>query len=359
LYHNLKSMMELECIDGVLISNSNNIRYISGYGEKNAYALITLKKNYLLTDGRYTELAEKTCKGFEILNWQEEVSVNKEGKLKKIVNDIVNMEKIKRLGFEAEYTTYKEFTELYDMVDTEITPVVGMVEKLREIKSEEELKSMKTACQINDRVFKRLLKDIKIGVTEKELSALSKYYVSLEGGDEYKLDNIFLFGKRSSLISASPSNNKLEFGDFVLMNYGAGYNGYISDFTRTVVIGEATEKQRNIYNIVKNAEKNAVDAIKAGILANEPFHASAKVFSDENCLEYHYEGMGHGIGLHIHETPYLEKGSNVILEKNNVLTVEPGLYIPDWGGVRIEDMLVVKEGSSELLSHSPRDLIVI
>lgn len=359
MYHNLKSMMEMECIDGVLIRNPNNIRYISGYGQKNSYALITYKNNYLLTDGRYTELAEKTCKGFEIINWQKEVSVNREGKIKKIINDIIRKEKIKRLGFEAEYTTYKEFTELYDMIGTEITPVVGMVEKLREIKSEEEIKFIKKACDINDRVFLRLVKDIKIGVTEKELSALSKYYVSLEGGDEYNVDNIFLFGKRSSLISASPSDNKIENGNFVLMNYGAGYNGYISDFTRTIVIGQATEKQKNIYRIVQKAQEKAIDTIRAGILASEPFKASSKVFSDENCLEYHYEGMGHGIGLHMHETPFIERNSNKILEKNNVITVEPGIYIPEWGGVRIEDMIVVKEDCSQVLTHSSRDLMIL
>lgn len=354
VFNQLELMMSKEYIDGLFVSNPSNVQYISGYREEHAYAVITAKGRYLLTDGRYEEIATKTCKGFEVIDWQK-----KDGKLKGAIDAIVKKEKIKRLGFEAEYITYKQFTELYDMIDAEITPVVGLIEQLRVRKTSEELMYLREACHINDLVFERILKDIKVGVTEKELAALCSYYLRIEGGDAKISGNIVLTGKRSSLIIASPIDKKVEYGDLVLINYGASYNGYLTDFSRTVVVGEPTKEQREIYSVVQNAQRAAIESIKAGVLAKAPFNASEKILKDSNYSQYHYEGMGHGIGLFLHEEPFLSKISKNILEENNVIAVEPGLYIPDWGGIRIEDMLVVTEDGYELLTKSSRDLIVI
>jgi Xaa-Pro aminopeptidase len=352
---NLIEKMKKEYIDGFFISNPYNVHYISGFREKFAYALITEKGKYILTDGRHKEIASKTTKGFEIIDWQQ-----KKNKLKQAVDEIIKKEGVKRLGFEAEHLTYKKFTELYDMVDAEITPVIGLVEQLRVVKTDEEIENLRKASQINDRVFERLLKNIKVGKTEKEISALCNYYVRLEGGDTQISENIFLTGSRSSQIMASPSDRKIEEGDLLLINYGASYNGYLTDFSRTVVVGkEPTPKQREAYEVVKEAQMAAIKAIKAGVLAKEPFYASEKVFKDTGYRKYHYEGMGHGIGLFLHEEPFLDKNSKLILEKNNVLTVEPGLYIPDWGGIRIEDTVLVTEEGYELLTKSSRELIVV
>jgi Xaa-Pro aminopeptidase len=352
MFDRIISFMKDEYIDGLFISNPYNVQYISGYREKHAYALITEKGRYLLTDGRYKELATKTTRGFEIIDWQK-----KEHKLKEVVNEIIKKENIKRLGFEAEYITYKQFTELYDMIKAEITPVLGIIEKMREIKNADEIACLKAACEINDRVFDKLLKKIRVGISEKELSALCTYYIKIEGGDAYVEENIFLTGKRTSLIIGSPTDAKIEQGDFLLMNYGARYKGYLTDFSRTVVIGQPDAEQDRIYRAVLKAQTKAINSIKAGALAKEPFYASAKVFESEDLLQYHYEGMGHGIGLFMHEEPFLDKNSKNILEKNSVLTVEPGIYIPDWGGVRIEDIVHITEEGNEILSKSPRELI--
>ncbi|MFO7888329.1 MAG: Xaa-Pro peptidase family protein [Eubacteriales bacterium] len=355
MLENLIKKMQKEYIDGFFISNPYNVQYISGFREKFAYALITKKGKYILTDGRHKEIASKTTKGFEIINWQQ-----KENKLKQAVDEIIKKEGVKRLGFEAEHLTYKKFTELYDMVDAEITPVIGLVEQLRVVKTEEEIQNLKKASQINDRVFKRLLKNIKTGKTEKEISALCNYYIRLEGGDTKISENIFLTGSRSSQIMASPSDAEIKEGDLFLINYGASYKGYLTDFSRTVIVGkEPTPKQKEAYEVVKKAQMEAIKSIKAGVLAKEPFYASEKIFIDTGYRENHYEGMGHGIGLFLHEEPFLDKNSKLILEKNNVLTVEPGLYIPDWGGIRIEDTVLVTEEGYELLTKSPRELIVI
>ncbi|SCY21403.1 M24 family metallopeptidase [Alkaliphilus peptidifermentans] len=354
MFNKIMLLMQNEFIDGLLISNPYNVQYISGYREQHAYALITEKGRYLLTDGRYKELASKTTRGFQIIDWQK-----KEYKLKEAINELIKEENIKRLGFEAEYITYKQFTDLYDMIQAEITPVVGMIEKLREIKSPEEIYNLKIACQINDMVFLKLLDEIKVGITEKELSALCEYYIKKEGGDAQVSESVFLAGKRSSLILGSPTDARLEKGDFLLMNYGARYKGYMSDFSRTVVIGKPDSEQKRIYEVVQNAQNAAINSIKAGVLAKEPFFKSAKVFEEADLIRYHYEGMGHGIGLFLHEEPFLDKNSKNILEKNAVLTVEPGIYIPEWGGVRLEDIIVVTETGSELLSKTTRELIEI
>ena len=355
MLENLIEKMQKEYIDGFFISNPYNVHYISGFREKFAYALITEKGKYILTDGRHKEIAAKTTKGFEIIDWQK-----KEKKLKQAVNEIIKKEDLKRLGFEAEHLTYKKFTELYDMVDAEITPVVGLVEQLRVVKTQEEIQNLKIASEINDRVFQRLLKNIKAGKTEKQISALCSYFIRLEGGDTEMSENIFLTGSRSSQVMASPTDEEIKEGDLFLINYGASYKGYLTDFSRTVVIGkEPTSKQKEAYEVVKEAQMEAIKSIKAGVLAKEPFYASEKIFIDTGYREFHYEGMGHGIGLFLHEEPFLDKNSKLILEKNNVLTVEPGLYIPDWGGIRIEDTVLVTEEGYELLTKSSRELIVV
>lgn len=354
MFNELICMMNKEYIDGFFISNPSNVQYISGYRHESAYALITEKGRYLLTDGRYTQLAAKTCKDFEIINWKKD-----ERKLNETIKDIVKKENIRRLGFEAEYITYKQFTEFYDAIQAEITPVVGLIEQLRIIKTPEEISYLRKACEINDRVFERILKDIKVGISEKELSALCSYYLRIEGGDSKVSENIFLSGKRSSLISAPPIDNNIEYGDLILINFGSCYKGYMSDFSRSVVVGNATQKQKEIYSIVQRAQMAAIETIKAGVLAKEPYYASENIIRDTKYFPFHYKGMGHGIGLFLFEDPFLGKHSKNILEKNHVLTVEPGLYIPDWGGIRIEDMIVVTEDGYELLSKSSRDLIII
>lgn len=348
----IRAMMATEIIDGFFVSSPENVRYITGYQENNAYVLLTEKGNYVLTDGRQLELARQCCVGFEVINWQE-----KANKLKQAINEIVIGDGVKRLGFEAEHLTYKQFTDLYDMVDTEITPVLGLIERHRANKSEEELSRIRKACEINDRVFKRLALKIRPGISEREISALCDYYIRIEGGEVGV--NVVLAGNRSSLIMARPSDYTLESGDLLLMNYGATYKGYLTDFTRTVVVGDATEKQKEIYNVVRGAYQAALGAIKAGALAREPFYASEKVIREAGYREYHYEGIGHGVGLFIHEEPFLDKNSKLILEKNNVLTVEPGIYIPGWGGIRIEDVIAITDTGVECLTKTARDLLEI
>ncbi|MCT4563113.1 MAG: Xaa-Pro peptidase family protein [Maledivibacter sp.] len=350
----LISMMKEEYIDGFFISNPSNVQYITGYREEHVYAVITKRGQYLIIDGRYKELAAMECLGFEILVW------NEDGRgLTETINDIVIKDKVNRLGFEAEYITYKQFTELYDIIKAEITPVIGLVEQLRVIKTPEEISYLRQACDITERAYNNILNDIKVGISEKELVAKANYYLRIEGGDPKTSETVFLSGKRSSLIVALPTDKKIEYGDFVLINIGARYKGYLVDFSRTVVVGEPTERQEEIYSVVQKAQMEAIKGIKGGVLAKEPYYASKKVLEEAGYLKYHYKKMGHGIGLFLYEEPFLCKSSKNILVKNNVLTVEPGIYIPGWGGVRIEDVILVTEDGYEILTKTPRDLMIL
>lgn len=350
----LIAKMREEYIDGFFISNPYNVQYISGYRQEHAYAVITEKGKYLITDGRYKELAYIQCKEFEIILWDE-----KGKKINDTINEILLKDNVKRLGFEAQYITYKQFTDLFDIIKAEITPVIGLVEQLRVIKTQEEISYIRQACEITERAFNRLLNDINVGISEKELVAKSNYYLVTEGGDAKVSENIILSGKRSSLIVSSPTDKKIENGDFVLINIGARYKGYLVDFSRTVVVGKASEKQKEIYSILQKTQTEAIKTIRAGVLAKEPYLASEKIIDEMGYLDYHYKGIGHGIGLFLHEEPFISQSSKNILERNNVVTVEPGIYIPGWGGARIEDMVVVTDEGCEILTKTSRDLIVL
>lgn len=354
MYQKILDIMEKELVDGFYITNPKNVRYVSGYTSDDSFLLITKDNKFFITDARYTEQAKNECPDYEIIDWRAK------GKgMHESINYILDKTKVKRLGFESEHISHNKFVDLSQNIDIELVPVVGLVEKLRRVKTIQEIEYLREACKIADRAFNRILKDIKVGITEKSLSAKLSYYLRIEGADARSLNNIFISGKRTSLLHGIPSDKKIEYGDFVLMDFGASYNGYLSDITRTVVVGKASEKQKEVYEIEKKSQQDAIDAIKAGVPTKEPYFASLKAMEGTEYIKYHYTGIGHGIGLDVHEEPFMSPFLNDVLEKNNVVTVEPGIYIPDWGGVRIEDQVLVTEEGCEMLSFSSRDLITL
>ncbi len=343
--------MKKNNIEGMLISNPQNVRYLSGFKGDDTYLLITFQSNYVITDARYTEQAAQECPDFEVIDWRDI------GKFSRAVDYAAKKEDISKLGIEAEFINYRQFIDLKNDVKAKLVPLTKLVEKLRIIKTPEEIECARKACDISDRAFNRILSDIKIGITEKELSAKLQYYLKLEGSDARRYENIFISGKRTSLLHGIPSDKKVEYGDFVLMDFGAGYNGYLSDMTRTVVVGKADDKKKEIYEIERKSEQDAINAVKSKIIAKEVYYASIKAMENTGYLEYHYSGIGHGVGLAIHEEPFIGPKSEHLLEKNSIITIEPGIYIPGWGGVRIEDQVVVTDEGCEILTKSPRNLI--
>ncbi len=338
-------------IDAFFVSKPQNVRYISSYTGDDSYLLITQTNRYFITDPRYTEQAHQECPGYEIVNHRER------GGVADMIKYLTEQMEIKSLAFEGDHVTYTMYDEIRTKIMADTVSVTGVIEKLRAVKTPEEIHNLRVACQIADRAFDRIIKDIRVGITEKELASRLSHYMVTEGSDTKPYGNILISGKRTSLLHGIPSNKTIEYGDFVLMDYGCAYNGYLSDMTRTVVVGKATPEQRKIYELEKTMQEQATKMMVAGTAASKVYEASIQAIKDTEYFQYHYTGIGHGIGLFVHEIPFMGPKSDFILEENSVVTIEPGIYIPNWGGVRIEDQILIKKGENESLTSSTRELI--
>lgn len=351
----LHKLMEKNNIDGLFLVTEPNVRYVSRFTGADSFVLITSKNNYFITDSRYTEQAEAQCDGFNVIRY---ASNSPWKPLIETVNDLSKKDGVKRLGFEKEYLTFVMYDKMSEKVENvELVPTSYLVEELRSKKYEEEIALIQKACEIADEAYSNILKQIKVGMTEVDLALELDYQMRKLGAEDVSFDTIFISGKKTSLPHGQPSDKIIEHGDFITMDFGALYKGYHSDMTRTIVVGEASDEQIKIYNIVKKAQQIGLDTIKAGIMGKEVDRIVRESMGEYN--EYFGHGLGHGAGLEIHEPPFMGPNCDTILEKNFVVTVEPGVYIPGWGGVRIEDSVVVKENGIDILTHSTKDLLII
>ena len=348
----LINYLSKESIEGFFISRPENVRYISKYTGEDSYLFITNKENYFITDARYTEQAEQECDGFVIINWRETG-----GSVVDAIQTIVEKLKINSYLFESDFVSFTTYNNLKTKVSSEAIPSMGVIEEFRSVKTPDEIRNLRAACEISDRAFERIIKDIRVGITEKELASKLSHYMVMEGSDTKPYGNILISGKKTSLLHGIPSNNAVEYGDFVLMDYGCGFNGYLSDMTRTVVVGKASSEQKQVYSLVKQMLEDATKVMLPETKATDVYAASIVAIKNSEYFKYHYSGIGHGIGLYVHEMPFMGPKSTAVLKENNVLTIEPGIYIPNWGGVRIEDQVLITEDSNELLTHATRELI--
>lgn len=338
-------------LEGFFISKPQNVRYVSNYTGDDSYLFITQKESFFITDPRYTEQAEQECPGYRIVNWREKG--NSVGGAVRLIAEDLNL---KSFAFEGDFVNFNMYSELKKST-AEVSALTGAIEKFRAVKTPEEIQNLRAACQIADRAFDRIIKDIRVGITEKELASRLSHYMVTEGADTKPYGNILISGKRTSLLHGIPSNKTIEYGDFVLMDYGCGFNGYLSDMTRTVVVGKATPKQREVYTLEQKMVEDSKKVMIAGTPATEVYKASIEAIKDTEYLQYHYNGIGHGIGLFVHEIPFMGPKSAEILQENNVITIEPGIYIPNWGGVRIEDQILITKDGNESMTSSTRELI--
>jgi Xaa-Pro aminopeptidase len=292
--------------------------------------------------------ASQQCKGFEIIEHNNEKSIYQ----------IINSLGIKQLSFEEDFVTYGQYKELEDkLTGISLSPLNGIVNKLRRYKDSEELSIIEKAAIITDEAFGYIIEYIKPGISEKEISFELENCMRKKGASGTSFNIIVASGIRSAMPHGVASDKLVEKGDFITMDFGCVYQGYCSDMTRTIVIGKATEKQREIYNIVLEAQQKALEAIKPGISTKEVDRVARNVISTYGYGKYFGHGLGHGVGLEIHEEPRLSPLGKDILEAGMVITNEPGIYIPDFGGVRIEDLVVVTHDGNKVLSKSPKQLI--
>lgn len=350
-YKRVQELLQKLSIGAVLISNGNNMRYISGFAGETGYLYISEKRHAVVTDFRYTIQAEIEAEGYEIITIGN-------GGYDEALNNILKTDGISRLGFEAEDMLFATYNKLKDKLTVdELVPLGNEITAMRRIKTSRELERIKKAEAIGDQVFTEILGYIKPGMTELEIAARIEYLLKLNGASGSSFPAIVASGVNSSMPHAVPTSKKLEAGDFLTMDFGCVYEGYCSDMTRTIVIGKASQKQREVYDTVLKAQLAALDFIKAGVKGKEVDQVSRDIIYKagyEGCFGH---GLGHSVGLHIHENPRLSMLEEDVIEEGMTETVEPGIYIKGFGGVRIEDLVVVTKDGHENFTFSEKKLI--
>ena len=339
--------------EGVLVYNPSNMFYLSGYtGE--GLVLITRKVCAIVTDFRYTEQAENQAPGFQVL--MTETGRNHET----IAGELCREAGVDTLYYEDDYVTVRTFESCRKHIPgVEWKNVGGAVEALREVKDENELSLIAHACKLTSEAFERILGKIKEGVTEKELALTLDFDMMSHGASAPSFSTIVAAGANGSLPHAVPGEYKLRKGDMITMDFGACFGNYCADMTRTVALGQPSDEMLKVYNIVLEAQKRAQDAVAAGKCCRD-IDAIARNYIYENGYEGRFgHGLGHSLGIDIHESPRFNTVCTDILKVGQVMTVEPGIYLPGVGGVRIENSVVVRENGCDVLTTPTRELIIL
>ncbi|BCN29984.1 M24 family metallopeptidase [Anaeromicropila herbilytica] len=337
-------------LDAVLVSDGYNMRYLSGFSGETGYLFISRNKSVIITDFRYTIQAKSESKDFEV------VEISK-GYMEPI-NELIASEQVKTLGFEDGSMIHRSFSGLKEKLHVEkLVPVNEELNDLRIIKTPYELECIRKAEEIGDIAFSKILDIIKPGMTELEVAAHIEFLMKTNGADKLSFDTIACSGINTSMPHATPSNKKIENGDFLTMDFGCKYNGYCSDMTRTIVVGKASDEQKKVYNTVLEAQLAALDYIKAGYQGKEIDKVARDIIYKagyEGCFGH---GLGHSVGLFIHESPRLSPTEEKVIRACMTETVEPGIYIEGFGGVRIEDLVQVTEDGHINFTKSDKKLI--
>ncbi|MFW3540966.1 M24 family metallopeptidase [Staphylococcus caprae] len=335
-------------LDAMIVLSEFNRRYLSGFTGTSGALIITRNKNYLVTDFRYIEQATKQAPEFEIINRQN-------GLITEIKN-ILEQAQLSNIGFEGHHISYDTYVELNKGMITLIS-ISDSIDKIREVKSEEEIKLIQKAAEIVDKTYDYILTVVKVGMSEREIKALLESKMLELGADGPSFDTIVASGYRGALPHGVASDKLIEKGDMITLDFGAYYRGYCSDITRTFAVGEPDPKMKEIYNIVLSSQIKAIDEIRPGMTVQEADALSRDYIDAHGYGQEFGHSLGHGIGLDIHEGPLLSKNSTGELQVNNCVTIEPGIYVDGLGGVRIEDDILITENGCDVFTKCTKDLI--
>lgn len=347
----VREMLKEEGISSFLISNNIRCEYVSSLRSSNQFLLITESDQVLFTDFRYRQIAKEICKRQDF----KYVELTSSGLGAALVDELKDSDV---LGIESDDLTVDQFDKISEELENiKIKKISAQLPQYLAYKSEEDLQFMRKAASIADIAFSQFVKKITLGITEIEAATILEDFCRMEGSEGPSFSTIVLFGERSALPHGTPSERTLKNGDYILCDFGCTINGYCSDMTRTLIFGLGNQKQKEIYNIVNNARAKAVDAVKAGVSASYVDKVARDFIDAHGYGEMFGHGTGHGVGREVHEFPAVNSRNDTILKDGMVITIEPGIYIPDYGGVRVEDMVLVKENGAEFLTGFTRDLI--
>ncbi len=344
----LKDVIDNHRLEGVLITSLENIRYLSGFTGTDAMVLITPTKNFFFTDFRFITQAKDEITGF-IIEQYEKV-------LETITRSLKEL-KVNKIGVEGEHISFGFYRRMMEILpDMTVVPLTEELGSLRVIKEKGEMDLIREAIRISSESFSSIIKEIKQGVKEKEIKFGLECQMKKNGADHVAFDLIVASGIRSALPHGVATQKSLELGDFVIIDFGVNYQGYNSDETCTFVMGKAKPEQKKVYKIVKDAHDKAIEAIKPGKKCSEIDAVARDYIERAGYGNYFGHALGHGVGLDVHEEPRISQFCNGVITEGMVFTVEPGIYIPNWGGVRIEDMILVNSTGCDTLTYISKEL---
>ncbi|MBN1356337.1 aminopeptidase P family protein [bacterium] len=335
-------------IDGYLVTGLSNIRYLSGFDGYHGAVLLTRHHSLLLTDFTHFARAAEMIRHLKVRCLK--------CPLIEEIGQLTLRMKLDRLGFDPEFLSYAEYRNIKRIHHRlKLKPIPGFLKRAREIKDQEEIQVIRTSCNIAHRAFRSTLDLIRPGVSEKRIAAHLEQRMIEMGADRPAFNTIVLSGKRSVYPHIGPSENRIERHDTVIVDFGAKLNGYCSDCTRVLFPGRGGARQKNIYRIVLDALETALSVIKPGIRLGGVDRAGRDVIDRAGYGSFFMFPIGHGVGLDIHEAPIVDGTNDRIVEAGMVFSVEPGIYIPDWGGIRLEELVLVTPSGMEILTETDRD----
>jgi Xaa-Pro aminopeptidase len=348
----LRTLLADQRLDAFLVTSLIHLRYLTGFTGTNALGVITRHGAWFLTDSRYRVQAARQVRSAQRICTPRP--------LLEALAEHHCLAYCRRVGFESYVLTFQQYRLLRRSFPRKVfVPTTGFLEKLLLLKEPSELVSMRAAMKISDRVFGEVVSVLRPGMREKDVAAELTYRQRLAGADGDAFDPIVASGERGSLPHARASDKILRKGELVTLDFGCTIEGYHSDLTRTVALGRATRQAREIYRVVRDAQEAAIAAGHGDMRASDLDAVARRVITDGGYGPAFSHSLGHGLGLHIHERPRVSSLSTDTLLAGSVITIEPGIYIPGWGGVRIEDDILLSHTGNEVLTTAPKDLMVL
>ena len=349
----LRERMDKDRIEAVLVSDPVNVGWLTGFTGTYSRVIVTSNEALFITDSRYVLQAREEVLGMPTASFSNPIDGDT------FVGEAAAKLGVAKLGFESATTTYAQWQRSSDkMPNIELVAVPDIFSELRMWKSPEEVAKIKVACGIADAAFTHISRMIQPGVSEYDICLDLEFFIRRQGAD-VAFPSIVVSGERSARPHGKPSEKKLEVGDFVTMDFGARVDGYNSDITRTVVVGQASDRHREVYAAVLETQLGSLDALRAGAKARDVDAHSRSILAKYDLAKYFGHGLGHGLGRVVHDGGRLSAGSSDVIAPGQIWTIEPGVYIEGFGGVRIEDDVLVTETGIEILTHSTKELLIL